>query len=696
MKLSLIRSDSTCLVRNKVRHNAIARQKGAGTLVFTLLIGLAVTATSAGVMHSVRGTQVKSSAINAVTHSQTGAWVGAEAFRLYLSELDETGLNAMSNSLTIGMDTSYGAIEAKAIDVLDVGNGKYQVSAHIVNTHAVARASTALSVTYEVEPQDTPAPSNTTFPSNSINFGDSLVLRGEIDLIGPDGNPFDLSVNGDVTLDGISITPLGSINANGKVTINSDVTARDIFANDDVLLVNTKVETVSTLGDFRATQSASVNLLRANGDVTITSSGRFEDVFSLKNVDIQRSGNDIGHGDINAGETITVSNASPLDTLEAVGNITLNTDWTRVGEVVSMQDVTCPRDNWQLFTSVSANGSLNNCGNFANLQSGASNIVTPMTPLEPFVQDPFTVDVWSLRDAANYIISYDSNEELIRVTVNNINGIPNGTDYFVGRYNGQSFVDYLCTAVDSTGNCLEPTDPLIPLCIGASLVNTCLRYEAGNDLFSFDSSLTAPGIMWVEGNLNLGSGLGITTYLASGDITTRGVHETQSVNFGGYDKVCLANADHIGDSADDARRARYTAEYSAHYPTNLCDIDNGLYTPVASGNIALAAGGIDPDGDGTFSGGNIDLGAGSEITGAVLAGNLLKTGGETVIRGIVGAAGSGDSEEGNLLNARTIIDLRSAVDTFSTTTIPNMSGGGGGGGSSTERTNARRLWARYL
>jgi len=225
---------------------------------------------------------------------------------------------------------------------------------------------------------------------------------------------------------------------------------------------------------------------------------------------------------------------------------------------------------------------------------------------------------------------------------------------------------------------------------------TCFRYEPGNNLFSFDSSLTAPGIMWVEGNLNLGSGLGITTYLASGDITTRGAHETQSVNFGGYDKVCLANADHIGDSADDDRRARYTAEYSAYYPTNLCDIDNGLYTPVASGNIALAAGGIDPEGDGTYSGGNIDLGAGSEITGAVLAGNLLQTGGETVIRGIVGAAGSGDSGAGNLLNARTTIDLRSAVDTFSTTTIPNMSGGGGGGGSSTERTNARRLWARYL
>lgn len=694
MKLSLMRFDSACFSVSRMSHRTFARQKGAGTLVFTLLIGLAVTATSAGVMHSVRGTQVKSTAINAVTHSQTGAWVGAEAFRLYLSGLDETGLNAVGSSLSIGMDNSYGAIEAKSIDVVNLGDGKYQVSAHIVNTHAAARASTALSVTYEVDPQNTPAPSNTRVPNDAFNFGDSIVLLGEISLIGADGDPFDLNVKGDVTLNGISITPLGTIRADGNVSINSDVTAENIFANGNVNLVNTKATSVSTLGTFDSSQSASVGTLRANGDVVIDSFGRFEDVFSVQNVTIDSGGSNVGYGNINAGEDITVSTTAPFDQLQAVGNVVFTAN-PRADNVVAMLDVTCPGDTWQNFTSVSANGTLNNCGSFPNLRSGASNIVTPMTPLEPYEQPPVDIDVWSLRDSANYIISYDSDAELIRVTVNNINGIPNGSEYFVANYNGQPpYQSYLCTAVNSTGACVAPTEPLMPLCLGASIFNSCLRYSAGDNMFSFDSSLTAPGIMWVEGNLTLGSGLGITTYMASGNITTRGIHETHAVNFGGYNKVCEANADHIGDSPDDERRARYTAEFSAHYPSNLCDTTNGAYLPIPSGNIALVSGGIDPDGDGTYAGGIINLGAGSQITGAVLAGDLLQTGGDTVIKGLVAAAGSGNTGANNILNARTTIDLRNAVDTFSTTTVPEMNGGGTG--SSTERTTARRLWAKYL
>ena len=684
------------------------RQKGFATIVFVMLVGLGIAATGAGVLHSVENTQQKNIAVNSITHSQTGAWAGAEAFRLYLTGLTTSGVTALSQNLTIGMDASYGTLTASNIQVTDLGTGTYRVSTDIVNIHAAAKSSAALSVVYDVTPGTATGLSMASpEPIDAINFADDLTLQGGIDLTGVDGGTFDLNVKGDVDLGssgGVSDNPIGAIQATGTVTIGSRVTVDSIYANEDVTLANTTVQSVSTLGDFYASGSAAVSHVWANGDVTIEASGRFDLVYSLASVTILTAGA-TGHGYINAGEEISIQRgAGPVEELQAVDDIDLETS-AYIGDSISMSDIRCIAPYWNSFNSLSANGNLNNCassnssGSTDSAVSGASRVVTTMAPLELYTQTESVIDVWEVKDEANYFISYDTSADRIKVTVNNVAGIADGTEYLIadynGNYRGSSYKDYLCSSVSGSGNCTSPSEPLIPLCLGYSIYNSCISYSAYNDTFSIIPSTTAPGVMFFDGNLSLGTGYPSTTFLASGNIETSGQFESESANFASYDETCLAEGSSITSS--DIRN-RYTAEYSEHFPSNLCDIEAGTYTSTSTGNIGLAAGGINPDGDGSYSGGDITLGASTVITGAVLAGNLLETGGQTVIYGAVSSTASRSTDsDGNNLGGSTTIDLSQGTDSYDPTALPDMSGEKAEAQTTTTvTTTAQMLWARYL
>ena len=676
-------------------------EKGFATIVFVMLVGLAMTATGTGVMQSVKSTQQKNIAVNSITHSQTGVWVGAEAFRLYLSQLDATEITELVQDIPIAMDSNYGSITASEIQVTDMGTGTYRVSADVINSHAAARSSAALNIVYEVQPGGSLSGGvSSPEPINAVNFNDDLKLNGNLTLIGADGGKFDLNVNGDVELGGASTNDLGTISATGTVTLGSSVTVDNIYANDDVELNDTTVVTVNTLGDYTG-NNATADQIFANGNVTINNGGASTLVYSLKNVDSRSSG---GFGLINAAETVTV-NYEPVDRLEAVGDVFLNTGRT-VNDVVSMGDITCVGNYWTDFTNLSANGSLFNCSenNLAGspnpTQSGQSRTVTTMTPLEPYTLTATTIDVYTIKDAANYIVSYDTAQSRIKVTVNNVSGIDNGSEHVLGNYsnyNGSSaYKDYLCESVDGSGNCTAPTEPLIPLCIGQSIFNGCITYSDHNNTFTVNPNITAPGIMWFDGNLTLGNGFGMTTYLSTGDIETNNSYQSNSANFAGYEKICLADGSHIGKGSDVENR--YEQVYSEHYPSNLCDIDNALYLSDATGNIALAAGGIDPDGDGSYSGGNISLGASTVVTGAVLAGNLLETSGNTTVFGAVASSAAGSSDaSANSLGAKTVIDLSKGTSTYDPSDIPDMSGETTNTGvTTTSSPVSRMLWVKYL
>jgi hypothetical protein len=80
-----------------------------------------------------------------------------------------------------------------------------------------------------------------------------------------------------------------------------------------------------------------------------------------------------------------------------------------------------------------------------------------------------------------------------------------------------------------------------------------------------------------------------------------------------------------------------------------------------------------------FSGGGITLGSSNHIYGTVIAGNILRTGGSTKIFGYISAAGlMQDPDESNELNNSTTLDLRDLPAGYNPEEIPNMDESSGG------------------
>jgi hypothetical protein len=326
-----------------------------------------------------------------------------------------------------------------------------------------------------------------------------------------------------------------------------------------------------------------------------------------------------------------------------------------------------------------------------------------MNPVTPFTMPPVIVDVWALKDQANYIFQYDSTKSQTKVTVYNINGITNGAEFYIGSYDND-YKSFLCTVVNSSGKCTAPATPGKSICLGHSTWNPCISYgridnaDATSSMgWTFDGVSAAPGIMWFEGGVNLNNGVNYTTILATKNVITGGQLELYSANYGGYNGVCLAQR--LGTA-----NATYTSRFSNQYPTNLCDKTLGVYNPIPTGNIGIASGGFTGD-PAAFSGGVVKLGTNNQIFGAVLAGHSLTTGGQTVVHGYVTAAAQGGKIGGdgvaNTLGANSTIDLTSTVPTYTAADIPVMGvvpapPTPSGSASDDFKDRSKIIWSRYL
>lgn len=326
-----------------------------------------------------------------------------------------------------------------------------------------------------------------------------------------------------------------------------------------------------------------------------------------------------------------------------------------------------------------------------------TSLVVAYTPvvlasLDPSIESAASVDVYLLKNAANYVFEIDSSGKR-KVTVRNVSGITDGS-YFLGDYNYQWDVpslargnkDYLCTAVNSNGICTAPTVPYRTICQGQSEYNGCFSYVASSQTWTISGNSMAPGTAWFAGNLMLSNGTYLNTFLATGNESTSGNLKVFSPNYAGYTPVCT-----------DARNASpygilVNYRLSGLYPTDLCVA--GTYVPSALGNTALMAGGYSSPG--VYSGGDISVGAANTIYGNVVAGGLLSTSGSTTIIGAVQVANLANSAGTGTTNwgGSTTIDLNNLPPTFTPGVVPCMTTGGCGGTSGTP--TARVRWSRFL
>ena len=173
----------------KIRNLSASRlpksQRGIASIVFVVLVSLAVTASSLGVMHSIKSSQEINVASNAVTHTENGTWLGAEAFRLYLLELGTSSAvgSLAGDSFSIALsDTSIGSISVSEIVVENDSDPDTPdvVSATIANEHNASKSSSSIRVVYHFTPPPPPPP--VAAGDITMSFDGNLNLIGGLDL----------------------------------------------------------------------------------------------------------------------------------------------------------------------------------------------------------------------------------------------------------------------------------------------------------------------------------------------------------------------------------------------------------------------------------------------------------------------------------------------------------------------------------
>ncbi|MCY1340980.1 hypothetical protein D9M68_268530 [compost metagenome] len=613
------------------------RQRGMATILIVLLAGLALTATALGVMHAVRGAQQKQVAVHASTHAQAGAWAGTEIFRQYLEQLDETELGQLQEGDDIVMTVGERELHASiATSPEEIDAGRYRVTANIRNQDDAARATSTIQAVYAVAPGG--GQSNPSNPwDNVINISGDLDMRGSVDVKGGDNANF--NVDGRIDLGG-SVTGIKTMRATGDIELGGAVQVYELFTNGNITLHGSSAATkASALGNINVQSAGSQGKFYANGNV--------------------RFGN--GGGSVG--------------TVDALGN------------------VYCVDTSWSRFVSIRAGKSVFDCPLAPDRI--AENRLDEMQPLQPFVPPKPRVDAYELKDLANYVFEYRNGQ--VQVSVRNVNGIADGA-YRLGKIR-QNYNDrwgYLCSALDGNGYCREEcstvnngscagvgVDRLRKITQGTWDGAQSIAYDNGTWRLSGDGgdnapAVVAPGALWFDGNLDLDSGKYRNTILATGNIATRGSHRTWSVNFAGYAETCNS------------------AFYSGLYPSNFCNIGTQKLKSNALGNIGLLAGGYVGS---AFNGGNIALGASTQVYGSVIAGNALETNGQSLIKGYVTVAKQGNAT-GTDWRGNTTIDLENLPESFDPGGIPGMGGEdpcqGDCGQEGEQTSQATLLWSRYL
>lgn len=665
------------------------KQRGIATILVVALVGVALTAASVGIMHTVRSTQEKQVSVHASTHAQAGVWSGVEAMRRYLGMIDNDTLLALPDSLEIGLseDNHYGRITANDISITEIAEGIYHVSANIVNVHDAAKASSAVGVVFEVSD----ACEDCVELSAALDFHDDLDVGGQITLTMPEGVQPVINVDGDISILNVGMSELGQLSATGSISLGSEATVDIIYSNDDVILSGkATASAVYAGGRVKTSGAAGADEIKANKAVTIDGGHRSETVESLETITISKA----GHGYLNAKGDIIVDNS--VERTLTKSDVVVTRAAAKIDQIVAEGTLRCPTPGWSRFDSLSINGDLgSDCAQAANqidkVTVGANNTVTVMTKLQPFSIPKTVVDVWVLKDKANYVFEYDEDKGRTKVTVQNINGQVDDVDYYIGDYPGKH-KSYLCTEFNAAGKCIAPAEPHLTVCLGHSTNNDCISYDVATETWELDGTSAAPGIMWFKGSVILDNGRNYTTILATGNVKTGGQFRGVSVNYAGYDEICLATGRQIG------MQTEYRKRFGHQYPTNLCDKEEGEYLPIPTGNIAIAAGGYNPEKGGEYSGGNIELATNNEVYGAVLAGGTLKTGGSTKVYGHVLAAVQGERGlEENKLGGNTTIDLSDTPDTYDPSIIPDMAPPCITGCEPEDFSErSKLLWSRYL
>lgn len=625
------------------RARAPRHQRGMATILIIILAGLAITATSLGMMYAVRNTQEAQMASHALVPAESRAWSGVELMRLYLTKKQALG---QLTDITAGAQTQTDA-PGITFQIVNGYNSAAATPRIVVNVTGTSGAGTRSAASATIQAVYTVVAGTSTgtgsSPIATLTFQNGITLSGDIKVLG--GKNANFVVDGNVSLSG-SATGISTVQSTGDIVISGGIQVPEVFANGSLTM---------------------------NGSAAAT----------LKGSAIKWINNSSGGGTQGVLRTNGYINMGGKSATEAyaISDITITNGGATLGKIRSGANVTCPGTWWNNFDSIQS-AKTTNCVSGAKVVAQVP--TSELTPLTGIKVTKTKVDANDYKASANYVFEYENGKR--KVTVKNINGLTDGV-YYLGNYgwlNNRGNYDYLCAAVDANNNCTSPVTPTSAtrtICQGNSTSNPCFDYNASSSTWKVSGVNLAPGVLWFKGNLDMSNGEYYNTVVASGNIMTSGSHKLYALNYAGYAVVCA-----------NTFKKSTTSDFAGLYPTNFCDISAKKMKANALGNIAYLSGSYTGT---TFSGGQINIAASSEIFGSVLAGDQVITGGSTTIHGYVNSAGQGSSTTNNW-GGSTTIDLRDLPDTFVPGEVPSGEGSTPCTQDCSSGGSVNVTWTRYL
>lgn len=694
-------------VRCRVKH-AAAGQKGIAAILLLLLVGMTLTVMVLGTSAYLRQQQVYTLSNHAQTQAQLKAWTGAELVREYLQNVQTQGKGTQlmaatfPQALTLQGEGVDGFITVQLTGADPVAN---TVTSQIIGMTALgspAEARVGLEVVYAF-------PGTSQVPSlpRVIAFSRNLKLDGEIKVLqDADAQDYEISVIGDVSTGGNSITGVKKVTSTGSIRIGSGSSFDELHANCDVYIdgsVTAKVINARRNACVRGGASVP-GVLTANGSAKVDSG-----VSQNGQIKTRVNPVDVGSCAAPGYKPPWDSAAAATCDLPTVQGIDLSAGGAGARLVKTAGDVILGSGG--RIDSLIAQGNLTaydgssvGTGNIGGtLISNHSINVKVTKPLEvndiPAVAKvELNQEVFNANDAsslANYLFFVNA-AGAKKVLVRNVAGIDNG-EYFLADYDSGPYKDRLCTKVTGTGTSTRCVDPQpeksVTVCKGYSDYNSCFDYKASTKTWSINGVSAAQGVSWFQGNLEVGTGTYYNTFIASGNISTSGQTTVYAPNYAGYSGR-LAGVQYAPTGICE------NSYFPKLSPTDLCDKSGLKYVQDGLGelgNYAMMAGSRSDEHYAdlaSYVGGNIAVGSSANIYGSIKAGNEFSSGGNTTVHGFVTALALGSVFK-NSMGSTTTFDLRKLPDTF-------KPGGskpgtpGAGGGSTNPNAQVQLKWSRYL
>lgn len=454
------------------RYSTYKKQSGIATVLIILLVGVALSASTLGVIYTVRSTQDKQVTAHATTNAQAAAWALTEAARNHILNFAQDGsalgtyIASLPQEIKIAdlNQTELAHLERSKINIVrgtDNGDGTFNFLIDVTAQDSVSQSTAAVQSVFTVTPGFAPPPCPPAVGGNQFT-GDidstnmDIYISGDGNKItvdgsyGTDGNLQSIhnikyfEVTGDINLAGTSGSDVVElIKANGNITINGGTNVKNLESGKSITVsasANTDLQTVIAAGDIKwASHQSSTKMhagvyIEGQGYLPLGGDDNIQGtiIFDQKGVN---------HPELAARGSITIpSFVSTITDIESMADINIQARGQSPSELSALGDISC--FDALAVTDIFAGGSINNCvGTNASsglgednpilIEAGNSSAVTldKFTPVELARSLMADADNYP----ANYAFSINENGE-IEVKVRNVKGLDDTTYIYYNDY----------------------------------------------------------------------------------------------------------------------------------------------------------------------------------------------------------------------------------------------------------------------